>query len=204
MLRTCYGHNLTKGTIIQIFYHGLDDPKQGILDVGGIFLYNTPNKAFKILEDKVLLKINILKDPHISPKPNTIVSSVGKNVNPDHAILMEIKKSTSDYQELGEGDVKLIEEDETQPILTMPNLNPINSNSPTVSPFLKDSTVHIPYTNAKTFADDVLLNHIGDEELKSFDGVGTGRMTEKEKNDKAGNDGGGCLEAKSIDLTSLF
>ncbi|GKB19881.1 hypothetical protein Tco_0853804 [Tanacetum coccineum] len=81
-------------------------------------------------------------------------------------------------------DVKLIEEDETQPILTMPNPNPINSNSPTVSPFLKDSTVHIPYTNVKTFADDVLLNHVGDEELKSFDGVGTRRMTEKEKNDK--------------------
>ncbi|GKA16298.1 reverse transcriptase domain-containing protein [Tanacetum coccineum] len=89
MLRTCYGHDLTKGTIIQIFYHGLDDPIQGILDAGGIFLYNTPNKAFKILEYKVLLKINFSKDPHISPKPNTIVSSVGNNINPNHAILME-------------------------------------------------------------------------------------------------------------------
>ncbi|GKB17933.1 reverse transcriptase domain-containing protein [Tanacetum coccineum] len=28
MLRTCYGHGLTKGAIIQIFYHGLDDPTQ--------------------------------------------------------------------------------------------------------------------------------------------------------------------------------
>ncbi|GKE92449.1 reverse transcriptase domain-containing protein [Tanacetum coccineum] len=37
-LRTCYGHGLTKGMIIQIFYRGLDDPTQGILDVGGIFL----------------------------------------------------------------------------------------------------------------------------------------------------------------------
>ncbi|GKB78285.1 reverse transcriptase domain-containing protein [Tanacetum coccineum] len=26
MLRICYEHGLTKGTIIQIFYHGLDDP----------------------------------------------------------------------------------------------------------------------------------------------------------------------------------
>ncbi|GKD51646.1 reverse transcriptase domain-containing protein [Tanacetum coccineum] len=58
MLRTCYGHGLTKGTIIQIFYRGLDDPTQGILDTGGIFLYNTPNKAFQILEDKVLLKLD--------------------------------------------------------------------------------------------------------------------------------------------------
>ncbi|GKB64609.1 reverse transcriptase domain-containing protein [Tanacetum coccineum] len=32
MLRICYGHGLTKGTIIQLFYHGLDDPTQGILD----------------------------------------------------------------------------------------------------------------------------------------------------------------------------
>ncbi|GKA16297.1 hypothetical protein Tco_0696044, partial [Tanacetum coccineum] len=84
-----------------------------------------------------------------------------------------VYKPPSIRNENDKGDVKLIEEDETQPILTMPNPNPINSNSPTVSPFLKDSTVHIPYTNAKTFADDVLLNHVGDEELKSFDGVGT-------------------------------
>ncbi|GKD23423.1 reverse transcriptase domain-containing protein [Tanacetum coccineum] len=28
MIRTCYGHCLTKGTIIQIFYRGLDDPTQ--------------------------------------------------------------------------------------------------------------------------------------------------------------------------------
>nr|GEZ61187.1 hypothetical protein [Tanacetum cinerariifolium] len=31
--------------------------------------------------------------------------------------------------------------------------------------------MHIPYTNAKTFADDVLPNHVGDKELKSFNGV---------------------------------
>ncbi|GJW16807.1 hypothetical protein Tco_0024243 [Tanacetum coccineum] len=39
--------------------------------------------------------------------------------------------------------------------------------------------------NAKTFTDDVLSNHVGDKELKSNVGVGTGRMTKKmiEKND---------------------
>ncbi|GKC56574.1 reverse transcriptase domain-containing protein, partial [Tanacetum coccineum] len=52
MLHICYGLGLTKGTIVHIFYHGLDGPTQGILDAGGIFLYNTPNEAFKILEDK--------------------------------------------------------------------------------------------------------------------------------------------------------
>ncbi|GJV97337.1 hypothetical protein Tco_1548914 [Tanacetum coccineum] len=33
------------------------------------------------------------------------------------------------------------------------------------------------------FIDDVFLNHVGGKELKSFDGVGIGRITKKEKND---------------------
>ncbi|GJR68775.1 hypothetical protein Tco_0014840 [Tanacetum coccineum] len=51
-------HGLTKGAIIQIFYHGLDERTQGILDVtaGGIFLYKSPNQAFQFLEDKVLFE----------------------------------------------------------------------------------------------------------------------------------------------------
>ncbi|GJW22023.1 reverse transcriptase domain-containing protein [Tanacetum coccineum] len=58
MLQKCHGHGLTKGVIIQIFYHGLDEPTQVILDVtvGGIFLYKTPNQAFQFLEDKVLFE----------------------------------------------------------------------------------------------------------------------------------------------------
>ncbi|GJZ83259.1 zinc finger, CCHC-type containing protein [Tanacetum coccineum] len=56
MLRKCHGHGLTKGVIIQIFYRGLNEPTQAILDVttGGIFLYKSPNQAFQLLEDKVL------------------------------------------------------------------------------------------------------------------------------------------------------
>ncbi|GJY48874.1 reverse transcriptase domain-containing protein [Tanacetum coccineum] len=58
MLQKCHGHGLTKGAIIQIFCHGLDEPTQGILDVttGGIFLYKSPNQAFQFLEDKVLFE----------------------------------------------------------------------------------------------------------------------------------------------------
>ncbi|GJS18172.1 hypothetical protein Tco_0412644 [Tanacetum coccineum] len=44
-------------------------------------------------------------------------------------------------------------------------------------------TVNITYANAKTFADDVSINNVGDKELKSYDDVGTGRITKKEKND---------------------
>nr|GEV13684.1 hypothetical protein [Tanacetum cinerariifolium] len=69
MLRICYGHDLIKGMIIQIFYHALDVPTQGSLDAEGIFLYNTPNEAFKILEDKVLLKLDFSKDSqNLKPK----------------------------------------------------------------------------------------------------------------------------------------
>ncbi|GKA76422.1 reverse transcriptase domain-containing protein [Tanacetum coccineum] len=89
MLCTCYGHGLTKGVIIQIFYHGLDNPTQGVLNARGIFLYNTPNKVFQILEDKFLLKLDFSDDSQINPKPKTVVSTGRSNINPDHAILME-------------------------------------------------------------------------------------------------------------------
>ncbi|GJT39293.1 reverse transcriptase domain-containing protein [Tanacetum coccineum] len=58
MLRKCHGHGITKGAIIQIFYHGLDEPTQGMLNetAGGIFLYKSPNQAFQFLKDKVLFK----------------------------------------------------------------------------------------------------------------------------------------------------
>ncbi|GJY08988.1 reverse transcriptase domain-containing protein [Tanacetum coccineum] len=60
MLRNCHGHNLSKGNIIKIFYHGLNEITQEVLNVaaGGIFLYKTPNQAYQLLEDKVLLKLD--------------------------------------------------------------------------------------------------------------------------------------------------
>nr|GEX07198.1 hypothetical protein [Tanacetum cinerariifolium] len=58
ILRKCHGHGLTKGAIIEIFYRGLDEPTQGILDgiVRGIFFYKSPNQAFQFLEDKGLFE----------------------------------------------------------------------------------------------------------------------------------------------------
>ncbi|GKE83101.1 reverse transcriptase domain-containing protein [Tanacetum coccineum] len=62
MLRNCHGHNLSKGNIIKIFYHGLIKITQEALNAatGGIFLYKTPNQAYQLLEDKVLLKIDAM------------------------------------------------------------------------------------------------------------------------------------------------
>ncbi|GJZ31149.1 reverse transcriptase domain-containing protein [Tanacetum coccineum] len=64
MLRNCHSHNLSKGNIIKIFYHGLSEITQEVLNVaaGGIFLYKTPNQAYQLLEDKVLLKLDWAKN----------------------------------------------------------------------------------------------------------------------------------------------
>nr|GFD02782.1 hypothetical protein [Tanacetum cinerariifolium] len=61
----------------------------------------------------------------------------------------------------------------------MRNPNTIKFNSQTMLPFLKDCIVHISYTNEKMFADDVLLNHVGGEELNSIDGIGNRVLTKK-------------------------
>nr|GEX22647.1 hypothetical protein [Tanacetum cinerariifolium] len=70
-----------------------------------------------------------------------------------------------------QGDVLFIKEDEIKPIPTMPNLN----------------------------LNDVLLNHVGGEELNSIDGVGNRVLTKKDDN---GN-GGRCLEQKVTVLIRL-
>ncbi|GJT89673.1 hypothetical protein Tco_1078518 [Tanacetum coccineum] len=82
LLHSCHGHGLGHGTIIQIFYHGLDKPTQAILDVGGIFLYKTPNggiflyktpnEAHHLLEDRVLLKLDLSKENKTKPLRKTV------------------------------------------------------------------------------------------------------------------------------------
>ncbi|GJU32358.1 hypothetical protein Tco_1175947 [Tanacetum coccineum] len=64
MLRNCHGHNLSKGNIIKIFYHDLNEITQEALNAtaGAIFLYKTPNQAYQLLEDKVLLKLDWAKN----------------------------------------------------------------------------------------------------------------------------------------------
>ncbi|GJV66795.1 hypothetical protein Tco_1482304 [Tanacetum coccineum] len=54
MFKNCHGHNLSKGNIIKIFYHGLNEITQEVLNAatGGIFLYKTLNQAYQLLEDK--------------------------------------------------------------------------------------------------------------------------------------------------------
>ncbi|GKA75997.1 reverse transcriptase domain-containing protein [Tanacetum coccineum] len=94
LLRSCHGHGLGKGNIIQIFYHGFEDATQEILNAGGIFLYKTPNEAYKLLEDRVLLKLDWSKDAKNKPPKKTISFAEGS----DHSKLMEKIKCEMDVQ----------------------------------------------------------------------------------------------------------
>ncbi|GJX44141.1 hypothetical protein Tco_0260817 [Tanacetum coccineum] len=102
------------------------------------------------------------------------------NIKPRHEIVYKIPSNDNN-----KGDVKFNKEEETEPNPTMPNPNPIEDNSPTLSPFPKDCTMHIPYTDAKTFADIVSLNHVGEKEFKSIVSDGIRVVTKKniKKND---------------------
>ncbi|GKF51297.1 hypothetical protein Tco_0147764 [Tanacetum coccineum] len=55
---------MSKGNIIKIFYHGLSKITQEVPNAatGGIFLYKTPNQAYQLLKDKVLLKLDWAKN----------------------------------------------------------------------------------------------------------------------------------------------
>ncbi|GKE82291.1 hypothetical protein Tco_1552291, partial [Tanacetum coccineum] len=58
-----------KGILCKIFYHGLSEITQEVLNAadGGIFLYKTPNQAYQLLEDKVLLKLDWAKNQKTKP-----------------------------------------------------------------------------------------------------------------------------------------
>ncbi|GJW72091.1 reverse transcriptase domain-containing protein [Tanacetum coccineum] len=95
MLRKCHGHGLTKGAIIQIFYHGLDEPTQGILDItaGGIFLYKSPNQAFQFLEDKVLFNLDWSTKSQNKHHQKSVAFADGSDSHDDNYRLMEKLKA---------------------------------------------------------------------------------------------------------------
>ncbi|GKB29266.1 reverse transcriptase domain-containing protein [Tanacetum coccineum] len=86
MLRNCHGHNLSKGNIIKIFYHGLSEITQKVLNAaaGGIFLYKTPNQTYQLLEDKVLLKLDWAKNQKTKSPLKKTVAFADKDSNRDN------------------------------------------------------------------------------------------------------------------------
>ncbi|GJY41322.1 hypothetical protein Tco_0428592 [Tanacetum coccineum] len=91
MLRKCHGHGLTKGSIIQIFYHVLDEPTHEILDIiaGGIFHYKSMNQAFQFLKDKVLFNLDWSIKSKNEHHQKSASFTNGNNSNSDNSRLME-------------------------------------------------------------------------------------------------------------------
>ncbi|GKA41015.1 reverse transcriptase domain-containing protein [Tanacetum coccineum] len=104
MLRKCHGHDLTKGAIIQIFYHGLDEPTQRILDItaGGIFLYKSPNQAFQFLDDKILFKLDCSFKSNIEHHQRSVALADGSNNNNSRLMEALTIKIDSQFQSLKE------------------------------------------------------------------------------------------------------
>ncbi|GKF07656.1 reverse transcriptase domain-containing protein, partial [Tanacetum coccineum] len=98
MLRNCHGHNLSKGNIIKIFYHGLSEITQEVLNAtaGGIFLYKTPNQAYQLLEDKVLLKLDWAKNQKTksSLKKNVAFADEGSSNSNTYKIMARMDAMT--------------------------------------------------------------------------------------------------------------
>ncbi|GJR88667.1 reverse transcriptase domain-containing protein [Tanacetum coccineum] len=95
MLQKCHGHGQTKGAIIQIFCHSLDEPTQGILDItaGGIFLYKSPNQAFQFLKDKVLFKHDWPIKSKNKHHRKSVSFTDGSDSNTDNSRFMENLKA---------------------------------------------------------------------------------------------------------------
>nr|GEU51280.1 retrovirus-related Pol polyprotein from transposon 17.6 [Tanacetum cinerariifolium] len=111
LLRSCHGHGLQRGTIIQIFYHGLDEATQAIHDARRNFLYKTPNEAHRLLEDRVLLKLNWSKD--IKAKPLWKIVAFAKKDHTHRWSVMtnpwedlKMKKPTMPTKDIKEEDIE--------------------------------------------------------------------------------------------------
>ncbi|GJW16322.1 hypothetical protein Tco_0020455 [Tanacetum coccineum] len=131
MRRNCHGHNLSKGNIIKICYHGLNEITQEFLNAaaGGIFLYKTLNQAYQLLEDKVLLKLDWAKNQKTKPSlKKTIAFTAEGNSNFDtdkimarmDAMTMKIDAQYKDFQScskqpnLDDDDIPMSREEEVK------------------------------------------------------------------------------------------
>nr|GEV69162.1 reverse transcriptase domain-containing protein [Tanacetum cinerariifolium] len=98
MLRNYHGHNLSKGNIIKIFYHGLNEITQEVLNAaaGGISLYKTLNQAYQLLADKVLLKLDWAKNQKTkySLKKTIVFAAEGSNNSDTDKIMARMDAMT--------------------------------------------------------------------------------------------------------------
>ncbi|GKD60699.1 hypothetical protein Tco_1298208, partial [Tanacetum coccineum] len=74
--KKCSRNAMDTGNIIKKIYHGLNETTQEALNAasGDIFLYKTPNQAYQLLEDKVLLKLDWAKGQKLKSYLNKTVA----------------------------------------------------------------------------------------------------------------------------------
>ncbi|GJR96256.1 hypothetical protein Tco_0268430 [Tanacetum coccineum] len=118
---------LTPGSAITIY----ETAKEFAIKVGGIFLYKTPNQAYQLLEDKVLLKLDWAKNQKIkSPLKKTVAFANKGSSNSDTDKIMArmdamTLKMDAQYKELqthakktkpdlGENDIPMSCEEEAK------------------------------------------------------------------------------------------
>ncbi|GJX83826.1 hypothetical protein Tco_0333307 [Tanacetum coccineum] len=103
-----------KGNIIKIIYHGLSEITQEVLNAaaGGIFLYKTPNQAYQLLKDKVLLKLDWAKNQKTksSLKKTIAFADEGSSNSDTDKIMARMDAMTlkmdAQYKELQSNDKK--------------------------------------------------------------------------------------------------
>ncbi|GJV28982.1 reverse transcriptase domain-containing protein [Tanacetum coccineum] len=121
-------HGSTCINIIKIFYHGLNEITQEVLNAiaGGIFLYKTPNQAYQLLEDKVLLKLDWAKNQKTksSLKKTVAFAAEGSSKFDTDKIMARMDAMTRLWPDLDEDDMPMSREEEAkfmQTFLGMPN-----------------------------------------------------------------------------------
>nr|GEX10642.1 reverse transcriptase domain-containing protein [Tanacetum cinerariifolium] len=137
LLRNCHGHNLSNGNIIKIFYHSLNETTQEVLNdaADGIFLYKTPNQAYQLLEEKVLLKLDWAKNQKTKPSLKKLMLLPIKN-HPRRIFLAEFDEfmaMTADENSEFESDIEeppfeKITFDTDYKVKLLKNLKPLPDN----------------------------------------------------------------------------
>nr|GEV09699.1 reverse transcriptase domain-containing protein [Tanacetum cinerariifolium] len=164
MLQNCHGHNLSKGNIIKIFHHGLSEITQELLnaDADGIFLYKTPNQAYQLLEDKVLLKLDWAKNQKTKPSlKKTVAFADESSSNSDtdkimarmDAMTLKMDAQSKELQSNAKKAKPDLDEDD------IPMSRPILEVLHKVPPKLRDpGSFLIPYNFNKAFSCNALAD----------------------------------------------
>ncbi|GJT60576.1 reverse transcriptase domain-containing protein [Tanacetum coccineum] len=195
MLRNCHGHNLSKDSIIKIFYHGLNEITQEVLNtaVSGIFLYKTPNQAYQLLKDKVLLKLDWTKNQKtkLSLKKTAAFADEGNSNSDTEKIMTRMDAMTikmdAQYKELqsrakqptpdlDDDDIPMSREEEAKFMQTFSDLGASNNLMP-YSLYAKLSLKSLKPTKISIrLADRSFQYPVGIAENMLLEVVGTERM----------------------------